>query len=45
VFVCLVPVGVGCRDVGFVVVSFSFWCLAFLVYFLVSVYMVLGVGV
>ena len=30
----LVPVGVGCRDVGFVGVSFSFWCLAFFSIFL-----------
>ncbi len=41
-FAYLIPVGVCCRDVGFEGVSFSFWCLVFLVLYLVSVYMVLG---
>ena len=43
--VYLVPVGVGCHDVDFVGVSFSFLCLAFFLLFWVLVYMVLGVGV
>ena len=41
----LIPVGVCCRDDGFEGVSLSFWCLVFLVLYLVSVYMVLGVCV
>jgi hypothetical protein len=43
VYVC--PIGVGCRGVGIEGVSFSFWYLVFFVLYLVSIYMVSGVGV
>ncbi len=44
VFVYQVPGGIGCRYVGFVGASFSFWCWAFCVFFWALVYMVWGAG-
>ena len=40
VFVCLSPIGVGCRAVGIEGVYFSIYYLVFLAFYVVSIYMV-----